>query len=68
VRTVLRHPVLLGAVVAALVATRRRTLFGLVARGFAAWRLWRSANVWTQRFGVDRLWGRRREKAAHVPS
>ena len=65
-RTLRAHPVLLGAVVAALVAMRRRSTFGLVARAVAAWRVWRQASLWAQRLGMADRWRRRREKTGHV--
>ena len=46
------HPVVVGAVVAALVVFRRRSLVGLVTRGVAAWRLWRSLSSWRGRLGL----------------
>lgn len=41
------HPVLVAAVVAALVAFRRRGLFALAGRAVAVWRLWRSVSAWS---------------------
>ncbi len=46
------HPVLVAAVVAALMAFRRRGLFSLAGRAVAVWRLWRSVSAWSAgRFG-----------------
>lgn len=46
------HPALVAAVVAALVAFRRRGLFSLAGRAVAVWRLWRSVSAWSAgRFG-----------------
>ena len=46
------HPLLVGAVVAGVVAFRRRSLAGLITRGFAAWRFWRSLDTWSGRLGL----------------
>src|SRR5262245_35189800 len=45
------HPVLVAAVVAAAVALRRRSVWGLLTRGLAAWRIWRSFAPWRGRVG-----------------
>jgi len=68
VRFFREHPLVLAGAVAAIVAVRRRTLFGLAARGITAWRLWWMAGVWMQRFGVHFPRSRSREKAGHVAS
>src|SRR5262245_61681953 len=46
------HPVLVAALVIALVVFRRRRIVGLVTRGLAAWRIWRSLSTWKGRVGV----------------
>src|SRR5262249_622179 len=54
------HPVLVAAMVAGLVAFRRRSVLSLVARAVAAWRIWRSVAPWLE--GLER--GFRRGRAA----
>lgn len=46
------HPLLVAAVVAGVVALRRRSLVGLFTRGLAAWRIWRSLRTWSGRIGL----------------
>ena len=43
------HPVLVAALVAALVVFRRRRLISLAGTALTAWRLWRSVSRWTTR-------------------
>ena len=43
------RPLLLTAVVTALVAYRRHGLLSLAGRALTAWRLWRSVSAWTAR-------------------
>jgi len=63
------HPVLVGAAIAAIMVARRRTsLVGLLARGVSVWRLWRTIGTWAQRFGMDFSGSRRRGNAGHVAS
>ena len=63
------HPVLIGAAIAAIMVARRRTsLVGLLARGVSAWRLWRAIRTWGQRFGMDFSRSGRRGNAGHVAS
>lgn len=40
------RPLLLAAVVAVVVAFRRRSLLSLARRALGAWRLWRSVSAW----------------------
>jgi hypothetical protein len=58
------------AVIAAVaaVAFRRGTVLGLAARSLAAWRAWRSLNVWARRLGLEFPGSGRREKSGHVAS
>ena len=57
------HPLLVGAVVAIFVVARRRTsVAGLLARGISVWRLWRSLGTWSRRLGMD--FSRRRQRNA----
>ena len=51
VRFLRAHPVLVAALVAGVVAFRRRGVVALVTRGFAAWRIWRSLGTWAGRMG-----------------
>ncbi len=61
------HPVLIGAAIAGIMVARRRTsLVGLLARGVSVWRLWRTIRTWAQRFGMDFSGSRRRGNAGHV--
>ena len=46
------HPVLVAAVVVALVVFRRQRIVGLLTRGLAAWRIWRSLGTWKGRVGL----------------
>ena len=48
------HPVLVFAAVAAIVALRRRGSgsLSLVARGLAAWRMWRGISAWARTMGM----------------
>ena len=46
------HPVLVAAVVVALVVFRRQGIVGLLTRGLAAWRIWRSLATWKGRVGL----------------
>lgn len=63
------HPLLIGAAIAAIMVARRRTsLVGLLARGVSAWRLWRSIRTWGQSFGMDFSRSRRRGNGGHVAS
>jgi hypothetical protein len=43
------HPLLVAAVVAAVVAFRRRGVVSLVGSLLTAWRLWKSMSVWSSR-------------------
>ena len=45
------HPVLVAAIIAALIVFRRRSLMGLAARGLAAWRTWRAVAPWLAGIG-----------------
>jgi hypothetical protein len=50
-RFIRAHPGLVAAVVAAVVAFRRRNLLGILGRGVAAWRMWRLVSAWTDGLG-----------------
>ena len=52
------HPVLVAAIVAALVVFRRRSVMGLAARGLAAWRAWRAVVPWLERLARGSRRGR----------
>jgi len=45
------HPLAVGIAVAAVVALRTRSLFGLAARGFGIWRLVRRVRLLARRLG-----------------
>src|SRR5262245_18709818 len=51
VRFLKAHPVLVAAMVAAVIALRGRSVMGLLTRGLAAWRIWRSFAPWKGRVG-----------------
>lgn len=44
------RPLLVAAVVTAVVVFRRRGLLSLVGRALTVWRLWRSVSAWTARW------------------
>lgn len=48
-----RHPVILAAIVLLLVALRPRRVFSMLVRGWSAWRLYRGASDWLQRFALS---------------
>jgi hypothetical protein len=62
------HPILVFAAVAAIVALRRRGSMSLIARGLAAWRMWRGISTWAGRIGLDFPRGHRQERTGDVAS
>src|SRR5262245_53023551 len=61
------HPILVGAAVAAFMVARRRTsIVGLLARGVSVWRLWRRMGIWGRRLGIDLTRSRQRGTAGHA--
>ena len=53
-RFLLAHPVLVVAIVAAVVGFRRRNLLlVLAARGLAIWRMWRAVAAWAGRMALN---------------
>jgi len=62
------HPALVFVAAAILVAFRRRGALGLLGRGLAVWRAWRSISGWAGRMGMEFPRGRRRERAGDVAS
>ncbi len=42
-----RHPLLVAAVIAAVMAFRRRGVVSLAGRALSAWRIWRSVSAWS---------------------
>lgn len=47
VRFLRRHPLLVAAVIAAVVAFRRRGLDSVASRALSVWRIWRSVSAWS---------------------
>jgi hypothetical protein len=47
VRFLRRHPLLVTAMIAAVVAFRRRGLSSLAGRALSVWRIWRSVSAWS---------------------
>jgi len=47
VRFLRRHPLLVAAIIAAVVAFRRRGLASVASRALSVWRIWRSVSAWS---------------------